>query len=78
VAQVKKSKLSFKETKELETLELEIVKIEDQLKSHSKQLDRVGIDNDKLNDLLDKIAELNSQMDEKSTRWLTLSELKES
>jgi len=76
--QAKKNKLSFKETKELETLEQEIKKIEDQIKDCNKQLDVAGIDNNKLNDLLDKINKFNSQMDEKSMRWIELTELKES
>ena len=77
-AQVKKSKLSFKETKELETLEQEIATIEKQLADCNKQLDTAGIDNNKLNDILDKINTLNSKLDEKSIRWIELTELKES
>jgi len=76
--QPKKNKLNFKETKELETLEQEIKKIEDQIKDCTTQLDTVGIDTNKLNDLLDKINQLNSQLDEKSMRWIELTELKES
>jgi ATP-binding cassette subfamily F protein uup len=76
--QTKKSKLSFKETKELETLEQEIAKIENQLLDCNKQLDTAGIDNNKLNDILDKINTLNGQLDEKSIRWIELTELKES
>jgi len=53
--QAKKNKLSFKETKELEGIEQEIKKIEDQIKDCNKQLDVVGIDNSTLNSLLDKI-----------------------
>ena len=75
---VKKSKLSFKETKELETLELEIKKIEDGLLVYNSQLNTAGIDNNKLNDILDKINQLNNQLDEKSIRWIELTELKES
>jgi len=76
--QPKKSKLSFKETKELEILEQQIADIEVQLKDCTEQLNTAGIANDKLNSLLDKITRLNSNLDEKSTRWLELSELKES
>jgi len=77
-AQPKKSKLSFKEAKELETIEQEIADIENKIKTHSKELDVAGIDADILNDILEKIAELNTQLDDKSTRWLELTELKES
>jgi len=75
--QAKKNKLSFKETKELEGIEQEIKKIEDQVKDCNKQLDVVGIDNSTLNGLLDKINKLNSLLDEKSMRWIELTELKE-
>jgi len=74
----KKSKLSFKETKELETLEQEIAKIEAELQDCTEQLNVAGIDNNKLNNLLDKISSLNSSLDKKSMRWIELSELKES
>ena len=76
--QAKKNKLSFKETKELEGIEQEIKKIEDQVKDCNKQLDVVGIDNSTLNGLLDKINKLNSQLDEKSMSCIELTELKES
>jgi len=76
--QAKKSKLSFKETKELETLEQEIAKIENQIAGCNKELDTAGIAPSKLNEILDKINALNSQLDEKSMRWIALTELKES
>lgn len=76
--EAKKSKLSFKETKELEALEIEISSIENDIKTCTGQLNVAGIDNNKLNDLLDKINSLNSQLDEKTIRWIELTELKES
>ena len=75
-AQPKKSKLSFKEAKELETIEQEIADIENKIKKYSKELDVAGIEADVLNDILEKIADLNTQLDDKSTRWLELTELK--
>jgi len=75
-AQPKKSKLSFKEAKELETIEQEIADIENKIKKCSKELDVAGIEADVLNDILEKIADLNTQLDDKSTRWLELTELK--
>lgn len=77
-AVAKKSKLSFKEIKELETLEQEIAQIEKDLQDYNSQLNVAGIANDNLNYILDKISSLNSIMDEKSIRWIELSELKES
>ena len=75
--QPKKSKLSFKETKELETLEAEIASLETQIKDCNNQLNAVGIDTHLLNELIDKSARLSIDLDEKSLRWLELTELKE-
>jgi ATP-binding cassette subfamily F protein uup len=75
--QPKKSKLSFKETKELETLEAEIATIEKQIKDCNNQLNAVGINALLLNELIDKSARLSIELDEKSLRWLELTELKE-
>jgi ATP-binding cassette subfamily F protein uup len=77
VAPIKKNKLSFKESKELETLEKEITVIETQLKEKNEALDVAGIETSKLNEILQQIATLNSKMDEKSMRWIELTELKE-
>jgi ATP-binding cassette subfamily F protein uup len=75
--QPKKSKLSFKEAKELDTIEGEITKIESQLLEKNEELNIAGIDPGKLNDILKQIAALNSKLDEKSMRWIELTELKE-
>ena len=75
--EAKKNKLSFKETKELETLEKEIATIEKQLLEKNEQLNVAGIETSKLNDILKQIADLNSKLDEKSFRWIELTELKE-
>jgi ATP-binding cassette subfamily F protein uup len=72
-----KSKLSFKEAKELDTLEKEIINIENELKDKNDQLDVVGIKPAKLDEILEQIATLNSRLDEKSIRWIELTELKE-
>jgi ATP-binding cassette subfamily F protein uup len=73
----KKNKLSFKEEKELETLDKEIAVIETQIKEKTAQLDTTGIAPSKLNDILDQIKALNTKLDEKSFRWIALTELKE-
>jgi ATP-binding cassette subfamily F protein uup len=75
--EVKKNKLSFKEIKELETLEKEIAGIENQLKEKEEALNVAGIAVDKLNETLKQITVLNSKLDEKSMRWIELTELKE-
>ncbi|OOQ61331.1 ABC-F family ATP-binding cassette domain-containing protein [Mucilaginibacter pedocola] len=73
----KKSKLSFKEEKELQGLEKDIADLEDKLKTTSEQLNSTGLDAKKIQELSESIAKLNSQIDEKSMRWMELSELKE-
>lgn len=74
---VKKSKLSFKEEKELDTLEKEIKVIEESIKNKTEELNTTGISTTKLNDILQQVAELNTKLDEKSFRWIELTELKE-
>ena len=74
----KKSKLSFKESKELESLENEIASIEEKIKQCNDQLNVAGIENNKLNGLLGEIARLTEELDNKTMRWLELCELKES
>jgi ATP-binding cassette subfamily F protein uup len=73
----KKSKLSFKEAKELEGIEAEINTIEVSIKDKTAQLDTVGIDPKKLDEILKQIEVLNKQLDDKSARWMELTELNE-
>ncbi|QEM13206.1 ABC-F family ATP-binding cassette domain-containing protein [Mucilaginibacter rubeus] len=73
----KKSKLSFKEAKELENIEGEINTIEASIKDKTAQLDTVGIDPKKLDEILKQIEVLNKQLDDKSARWMELTELNE-
>jgi ABC transport system ATP-binding/permease protein len=77
VAEPKKNKLSFKDAKELDEVEKEITKIEVSIAEKNKQLDAAGIEPKKLDEILKQIAELNSRLDEKSVRWIELTELKE-
>ncbi len=74
---IKKSKLSFKDAKELETLEKEIAVVEQQLSEKNSLLNAVGIESAKLNEIIQQITALNSKLDEKSIRWIELTELKE-
>jgi ATP-binding cassette subfamily F protein uup len=73
----KKNKLSFKEIKELEIMEKEIAAMENQLREKNDALNVVGIEANKLNEILQQIAILKSKLDEKSIRWIALTELKE-
>jgi ATP-binding cassette subfamily F protein uup len=74
----KKSKLSYKETKELETLEIDIASIEQKLKDYNTELNASGIEMNRLNKLVAEISKLNDDLEIKTMRWLELSELKES
>jgi ATP-binding cassette subfamily F protein uup len=76
-SQPKKSKLSFKEQKELETLEKEIADTETKIKSLSEAMNSGISDHQKLSELAQQIEALNSQLDEKSMRWMELTELNE-
>jgi len=73
----KKNKLSFKESKELETLDADIPAIEQRLKLKDNELNVSGIDPSKLADILKQIEQLKSALEEKTMRWLELTELKE-
>jgi len=73
----KKSKLSYKEAKELENIEGEINAIETNIKDKNEQLNASGIDPKKLDEILKQIEVLNKQLDDKSARWMELTELNE-
>lgn len=73
----KKSKLSYKEAKELENIEGEINTIEASIKDKNEQLNASGINPKKLDDILKQIDVLNKQLDDKSARWMELTELNE-
>jgi ATP-binding cassette subfamily F protein uup len=75
-AEPKKAKLSFKEEKEFLGLEKEIADIELTIKATTDELNTINIDTKKLNQLTDKIAYLNKQLDAKTNRWMELGELK--
>ncbi|QJD96166.1 ABC-F family ATP-binding cassette domain-containing protein [Mucilaginibacter robiniae] len=77
VATPKKSKLSFKEQKELETTEAEINQTETRIKELTKKLNSIT-DHQKLTDIAAEIQTLNDALDEKTMRWMELTELKES
>jgi len=76
-APIKKNKLSFKEQKELETLEIDIEQLENEIKQVNDKLNATGISNDDVIKLSQKSADLNTCLNEKSFRWLELTELKE-
>jgi ATP-binding cassette subfamily F protein uup len=75
--QPKKNKLGFKEQKELENLNKEIAEIENKIKALTEELNSGITDHQQLSEIAQKIAALNSQLDEKSIRWIELTELNE-
>lgn len=75
---VKKNKLSYKEQKEIETLEKSINDTENEIKHLTGQLNSGTVTgHQELMDLAKKTKDLNDKLDENSMRWLELSELKE-
>ncbi|WP_419788697.1 ABC transporter C-terminal domain-containing protein [Mucilaginibacter sp. SP1R1] len=52
--------------------------MEKQIKAKTDQLNAVGIEPAKLNEILNQIDDLNKKLDSKSARWMELTELKES
>ena len=74
--QPKKAKMSFKEEKEFEGLEKDIANIENKIVETTEELNTINIEPKKLTQLTDKIAYLNKQLDQKSSRWIELGELK--
>jgi ABC transport system ATP-binding/permease protein len=77
-SQPKKSKLSFKELKELEGLDGEIAAIEQKITDLTIKLNSDGNGHQELIDLARQIEVLNSELDSKSIRWIALTELNES
>jgi ATP-binding cassette subfamily F protein uup len=75
--QPKKNKLAFKELKELENLDKEIAEIEIKIKALTEELNSGLSDHQQLGEIAQKVAVLNSQLDEKSIRWIELTELNE-
>ncbi len=73
----KKNKLSFKDQKELEQLDKDIAQLENEAKAAAEKLNATNIDNDTIIQLSQKITEINNLIDEKSIRWMELTEIKE-
>jgi ABC transport system ATP-binding/permease protein len=71
----KQQKLSYKERKEFETLEAEIEGLEAEKKQIEEQLSGGTSDTDQIVTLSNRISEIISLLDEKTMRWLELSEL---
>ncbi|MFN0048256.1 MAG: ABC-F family ATP-binding cassette domain-containing protein [Cytophagales bacterium] len=70
-----KRKLSFKEKTEYETLEKEIATMEAEKALLTEEMNAGNLDHKKLSEHAQKIQKLTDLVDEKSIRWLELSEL---
>ena len=70
-----KRKMSFKERREFEQLEQEIANLETEKKSIEEQLCSGTLGVDELTELSKRLPTVNDLIDEKSMRWLELSEI---
>jgi ABC transport system ATP-binding/permease protein len=70
-----KKKLSFKEKQELESLPMEINKLESAKESLSREMNSGITDHNRLQELAKQIQELGERIDELTLRWLELTEL---
>lgn len=70
-----KPKLSYKEQKELDSLETEIAGIENKIKELTIQLNNPADNHHELITLSKTIEDQNTLLEEKSFRWITLTEL---
>ncbi|MTK53695.1 ABC-F family ATP-binding cassette domain-containing protein [Paludibacter sp.] len=71
----KPQKLSYKEQKEFEALEVEIEALESEKTQIENQLSTESLDTDQIINFSNRISEIISLLDEKTMRWLELSEL---
>ena len=69
-----KKKLSYKEQKELEALDIEIPKLEAEKEAVENALNNGTLSMDELNEKSARISELINEIEEKTMRWLELSE----
>jgi ABC transport system ATP-binding/permease protein len=70
-----KKKLSFKEKQELESLPMEINKLEGAKESLSREMNSGITDHNRLQELAKQIQDLGERIDELTLRWLELTEL---
>ena len=73
----RKLKFSYKEQLEFESIDGELAELEARLAACVEEQSRCGSDYVKLQELQDRQAELEVQLEEKTERWMYLNELKE-
>ncbi|MFD1769268.1 ABC-F family ATP-binding cassette domain-containing protein [Sphingobacterium suaedae] len=74
IEQTEKKKLSYKEQREYETLEIEIESLEKEIDNKQNNL-ALTTDYDKITHLITELDELRKSLDQKSERWIELAEL---
>ena len=70
-----KRRLTFKERKELEQLEKDIAALEEEKKQLEADLCSGTLSVDELTEKSKRLPALNDELDEKTMRWLELSEI---
>lgn len=70
-----KRRLTFKERKELEQLEKDIAALEEEKKQLEADLCSGALSVDELTEKSKRLPALNDELDEKTMRWLELSEI---
>ncbi len=73
----KKLKFSFKEEREFATIDDDIAALEEAIEENQQAQAKCGSDYVKLQQLQDELAELETKLEEKTERWMYLTELKE-
>ena len=73
----RKLKFSFKEQREFETIDADLAALEQQIKDCEAAQSACGSDYVKLQELQARQAELEAALEEKTERWMYLTELKE-
>lgn len=73
----KKFKFSFKEQREFETIDDDIASLEAMIEACTKEIAAASSDYVRLQELMEKKDELDSELEEKTERWVYLNELAE-
>jgi ATP-binding cassette subfamily F protein uup len=73
----KKLKFSYKEEREFATIDRDIANLEEQIAENQAQQDLCGNDYVQLQQLQQQLTELETKLEEKTERWIYLTDLKE-
>jgi ATP-binding cassette subfamily F protein uup len=73
----RKLKFSFKEQREFETIDADLAALEDQVAACRTEEAGCGSDYVRLQEVQERLAQLEAALEEKAERWMYLNELKE-